>query len=50
MAFLPLHRERGKQMDGAGMALQEHFRYPCNSPEVTIDLERRMGIEKIGQG
>ena len=30
------------------MALQQHFRNACRSSEVSVNLERGMGIEEIG--
>ena len=37
-------------MHGTVMTLHEHLADTCSTTEVTIDLERRMGIEEVGVG
>jgi hypothetical protein len=42
-------RQRGQECDFAGVALEQHFRDRGRSAEITVDLERRMIIEHVGQ-
>ncbi len=47
-APFPLRGQRGKQNQFPCMTLQQRFRHARRISQVSIDLERRMGTEKIG--
>ena len=49
-AIPPYRRQGGKQFDFSVMALQQHLGDACRATEVAVDLERRMGAEKVGIG
>ena len=46
-AVLPLRRKRRENADLSVVALHEHFIHARNCTEVTVNLERRMRIEKV---
>ena len=49
-AIGPHHREGGQELDGSFMALNQHLGHGRHSPEVPVDLKRRMCIEEVGVG
>ena len=50
MAVFPHGGEGGQQLDGAVVALQQHLGDSRRAAEVAVDLERRMGAEKVRVG
>ena len=48
--LLPVCRQRGQQMNGAVMTLHKHLADTCRHAEVTVNLERRMGIKEVWIG
>ena len=48
MAVFPCRRQGRQQLDFSVMALQKHLSDTRCAAEVAVDLERRMGAEKVG--
>ena len=46
----PGFRERGQELDFAGVALEQHLGDAGGAAEVAVDLERGMGVEHVGVG
>ena len=46
----PRVRERGKQVELSGVALQQHFGDSCGCAEVAVDLKRRVRVEQVRIG